>query len=196
VAELLQLEEVQAYVGVEDDSDDALLLKLIDQALAAFYGAIGRTERPYNASEQLARQEIRDGTGSRQIWLDYPVKALTQLVTLGRDPAAWDQTLDPADVRVLNYKVGSRRLVRVDGGIFGCLDSPNYVRVTYDAQPDPVPEDVKLAFFRYIGALYRESGRAEASSERVLDDAAPLPFVADRDPTWQAAVANYLEPRL
>ena len=195
MTDLLDLEEVKAYVGVEDDADDAVVQQLIDQAFAAFYAAIGRTGRPYTAGDQLARVEVKDGTGGTQAWLDYPIKALSAAVVIGR-VAGSQESLSPADPQVLSWRVGSRRVVRVDGGKFGCFDDPNVVTVTYDAAAELVPDDVKLALFRYVGALYRESGRGEASAERVLDDAAPLPFVADRDPTWQAAVENHLEPRV
>ena len=66
MTDLLDLEEVKAYVGVEDDADDAVVQQLIDQAFAAFYAAIGRTGRPYTAGDQLARVEVKDGTGGPQ----------------------------------------------------------------------------------------------------------------------------------
>lgn len=193
MADLLDVAEVGVYVGVDDPDDDALLQSLITKAIAAFQASIGRTGRPYAADPAIARIETRDGTGSRDLWLDYPVAALTMPILIGHDSANPTETLDPADPAVLSWKVGSRRVTRVDGGWFGCLGSPNDVQVTYDAQADPLPEDVKFAVIRYIGAAYRESGRPEATGERVLDETAPLPFVADRDPTWTAAVDNHRE---
>jgi hypothetical protein len=190
---LAQLEEVRSYAGVETDLDDGLLQALIDRVEAAFLRRVNRDERPFQPA-QPARVEIHDGTGSSALYLDYPVAALTAAITFGY-ASPWDTSLAPTDPAVVSFVVGSRRVVRIDGGTFGELGRPNYVRVTYDAAADQ-PEDVKLAITRVTAALWRESGGTEATAERTLPDTQDLPPVAEADPFWQAALLTHWQPRV
>ena len=192
MAELLSVDQVQDFLGNKDPADVALLELLIDQVIAAFQAAIGRSERPYTADPQTVRVELRDGTGNRDLWLDYPIQTLTDPVLIGRDPSS-QVSLAPADPLVLSWKVGGRRLSRVDGCRFGCLGDPNLITVTYGADADPLPADVQLVILRVIAANYRETGRPEALHDREQDETQPLPFVADRDPLWLAAIEQYRE---
>lgn len=189
---LVELAEAKRYVGVEEtnDDDNALIQGLLDQTETAFLSAIGRAERPFLITE-ASRTETIDGTGVATLFVGYPIKTLT-LITLGYDPAAWDESLDPADRKVLTWKAGTDRIVRVDGCRFGWAGRPNYVQVTYTPQKE-APADAALAITRVVAALYREAGVPESNAERALDDQQNLPTVADRDPVWQAAVAAHLE---
>lgn len=187
---LVSVAEVAEYGGVESTADGTLLQRLIDQAEAAFLRAVGRVDRPFQA-KQDGRVEVLDGTGSSQLFLAYPIAALTALITLGY-ASPWDETLDPADSTLVVWAVGRRVITRVDGGCW--TGRPLYVRVTYDAAADE-PEDVKLAIARRVAALYRESGAAEPSGERRLQDTEDLPRVDDPDPTWQDAVEAHLVAR-
>lgn len=182
--------EVCAYRGVDDVGQDEVLLPIIEAVEAHFLALTNRRHRPFQPA-QANRLEVHHGTGISQLFLHYPVEALTS-ITLGY-ASPWDETLTVADPTVLQFEVGSRRLDRVDGGTFGELEKPRYVRVTYDAQADE-PADVKLAVIRVVDALWRESGSAEATAERTLPDGENLPLVADQDPIWRAAVDTYWEP--
>jgi hypothetical protein len=186
---LVTATDVSAYRQVESVGDNGLLEALIAQVEAAFLRAVNRADRPFQPAES-GRLEVLDGTGGPALFLAYPIQAVTA-ITLGYE-SPWDETLDPADPAVVVWAPGRRRLVRVDGGVFGCAGRPLYARVTYDAQADE-PEDVKLAIVRVVDALWRESGSGEATSERDLPDAAELPLVADQDPFWRAAVDAHLE---
>lgn len=192
---LLTTEEVRDYAGIETDGEDPMLSSLVARVEAAFHAAIGRTDRPFQEVEN-GRVEVHDGTGTDTLYLDYPIAALTTAVTLGY-ASPWDESLDPTDPEVLQFGAGSRRLSRVDGGTFGDLDRPRYVRVTYDAGAD-VPEDVKLAVLRMVKALYEESGRGEATAERQLAESEGLPTVADvlTNDVWRAAIEAHREIRV
>ncbi len=194
-SDLLDLAELAEECGLSEDSEDtALLGALAEQVVRAFEGQCNRSDRPFRKS-QTGRVEIKDGTGSSTLWLDYPIKALTVAVTLGYNPSAWDESLDPTDVTKLTLQAGSPRVARVDGGRFGCLGQPNYVRVTYDTQDD-LPEDVQLAVNRMAKALYQELKTADATADRAFEPDQALPLVADRDPFWDMAIAAHLEPRV
>lgn len=181
--------DISAYREVDTVGDGDLLEALIEQVEAVFLRTVGRADRPFQP-KQPDRVEVLDGTGGRDLFTQYPIEAVSS-ITLGY-ASPWDETLDPADPTVVVFKVGTRRISRTDGGTFGCVGQPLYVRVTYDAAADE-PEDVKLAITRVVDALWRESGSGEATSDRELPDAADLPLVADRDPFWQAAIENHRE---
>lgn len=188
---LVTVAEVAEYGGVESTADGTLLQRLIEQAEAAFLRAIGRVDRPFQGTQE-DRVEVLDGTGGPQLFLAYPIASLTTAITLGY-ASPWDETLDPADPTLVVWAVGSRLITRVDGGCW--TGRPLYVRVTYDAAADE-PEDVKLAVARRVAALYRESGAAEPSAERRLQDTEDLPRVDDPDPTWRDAVEAHLVARI
>lgn len=190
---LLSLEELQQFLGPDVDPDGPLLERLLDEIEGRFLSDCNRTERPFQAT-QAGRTEVKDGTGSSLLFLDYPVGALSTVITLGY-ASPWDESLTPSDVAVIQYAVGSRRVARVDGGQFGALDRPGYVRVTYDAQADQ-PEPVKALLMRVIAALYRESDTASASSDRRLVGNEALPLSADLAQDWAEMVRTYWEPRL
>jgi hypothetical protein len=195
-SDLIDLEELAEQCGLAPDSDDvALLGALGEQVVKAFERQIGRSDRPFQKS-QTGRVEIKDGTGSALLYLDYPLKnSLTAAITLGYNSAAWDETLDPADVTKLTWKVGATRIQRVDGCRFGCLGQPNYIRVTYDTQDD-LPDDVVLAVARMTKALYQELKTPDAIGDRELEANQVLPLVSDRDPFWQMALDAHASPRV
>ncbi len=188
---LVDLQQVRDYAGIAAEADEAMLSALLTQVEAAFLAAVGRTGRPFQTG--TTRTEVHDGTGDADLFLDYPVSALTTTVTLGY-ASPWDESLDPTDPEVLQFAAGSRRLSRVDGGTFGTEGQRRYVRVTYTSADD-LPEDVVVAIVRMTAALYREAGRPESTADRVLPDGELLPAVADREPFWQLAVAAHYEPR-
>jgi hypothetical protein len=190
---LLSLEELQEFLGGDTDADTILLEAVLAQIELQFLRAANRSERPFQAA-QNGRVEVKDGTGSALLFTDYPVAALATAITLGY-ASPWDATLTPSDTTVLQYAVGSRRVARVDGGTFGDLDRPGYVRITYDAQADQ-PADLKLLFMRFAGSVYRESNTGEASSERRLVGTDELPLPADLVNEWEAATRLFWEPRL
>lgn len=190
---LLALDELQAFLGGETSEDSDLLERILAQVELQFLRATNRLGRPFQDA-QSARVEVQDGTGSGFLFTDYPIAALTVPITLGY-ASPWDESLDPSDASVLQFLEGGRRVARVDGGIFGALDRPGYVRITYDAAADK-PEDVKLLFKRFAGAIYHESNTDEASSERRLGGNEDLPLPLDLTQAWDEAVRAHWQPRL
>lgn len=188
---LVPVADVVAYLGDVDQDDTtlaAVLAQLVDDVEAMFLADCGRSERPFVAAAS-ARTEVRDGTGSHVLYLDYPIAALTS-VLLGLDPLDPDATLDVADATELSWQVGSERLVRTDGGCFGPYAKPNYVHVTYDAQAD-LPRDAALAITQGVAMLYRRFGSEGLSSESIGPHRADFAPLFREEPAWKAAVAHH-----
>ena len=186
--ELLTLGELTDFLKIEGDQGtlDEIRLQLLEQ----FERETNRVGRPFQGDE-AGRVEVLDGNGCRTLYLDYPILVLTS-ITLGR-VAPFDETLDVSDPDVVSYRVGGRRIVRTDGGVFGCAGSPGYVTVTYDAGED-LPIDAALAVKRKAAAIWRESNRPQATAERALDDTEGLPAADDVNVDWDLAVSAHRVP--
>lgn len=187
--DLVTLVEMKAYLGdAPATADDTLLTALLDTVEAQFESATLRVPGYYTAAD-TARTEIKDGTGSKYLWLDYPVDDLTS-VTIGYDGS---EVLDLTDRAVISYSVGSRRLARTDGGWFGSVGQAGYIEVVYDHLGN-LPEDAKLAIQSVVASIYRARGSEGMKSETVGDfysyTRADLATATATDPFWQQAVIN------
>jgi hypothetical protein len=181
--------ELKTYLGdAPASADDALLDALIDDVEALFASETGRALSSYQAAG-TGRVEVHDATGSADLYLDYPIVALTS-VLLGYTASSPDETLTVADHAVLVYAVGERRLSRTDGGRFGRVGQSRYVQVTYDFGAD-LPTSAKLGVMSVVATAYRRRGAEAEKSETLgsfyshtlVDD------VATADPFWTMAVA-------
>lgn len=190
MADLVSLAELKTYLGdAPASSDDALLTALLNDVEALFESATLRPPGFYKAGDDIT--EVKDGTGTARIYLDYPIAedGLTS-IKLGYNSASPDETLNVGSRAVVVYGEGSRVISRVDGGKFGRLGQSRYVEVTYE-HADNLPADAKLAIKSVCAAAYRRRGSEEARSETagsfysrtMLDD------VASGDPFWKVAVA-------
>lgn len=187
---LVSVTELKLYLGdAPASSDDALLQALLDDVEALFASEAGRQVSEFQDAG-TARTEVHDGTGSADLYLDYPINALTSVV-LGYDSASPDETLDIADKHVLVYAVEGRRLSRTDGGTFGRAGQPRYVTVVYDFAAD-LPADAKLAIKSVTSSVYRNRGSEGMKSETVgafysytRED---IKAATTDDPFWCAAV--------
>lgn len=162
MADLVTLAEFDAWLGGAVTAENTMRQAILDQIEAAFDAACGRAEVPFTAAE-TGRVEVRAGTGSRTLFLDYPIAAVTE-VLLGFDASSPIESLDPTDAAVLIFTVGDTQLTRVDGGKFGCLGDPAYVQITYDTQDD-LPSDAKLAILSEATAAYHRRGSEGVKSE-------------------------------
>lgn len=180
--------EVIAYLGIAESAWSSALDHLRIATIGLFERLCDRAQAPFSDAI-TARTESHDGTGGPELWLDYPVGALTSL-KIGRSVATPDETLSVGDVDVLSVATGDRRLVRVDGGIFGDLDVPRIVHATYDTAAD-LPEDAQLAVLRVIAQVYRQRGSEDATSENVSGYARTMANLAAQDAIWLAAVAAH-----
>ena len=175
--------EFLASLGNPEPSD--LTTAALDSAEAMFEAECGRVFfGPKNA-----RVEVHDGTGSYLLYLEFPVNALTS-VKLGYNPSLPDETLPVNDKSLLNWAVGSDRLMRLDGR-FGWFRQPNYVQVTYDSQSnitDSARAAVKAAGkLIYNGAL---GGTGERVGAYSVDQAGGILKTAlETNDVWQIGVA-------
>jgi hypothetical protein len=187
-ADLVTLAEFDAWLGGAVTAEDSMRTALLEQVEALLERACGRESVPFVAA-QTARVEVRDGTGSRELWLDYPIADVTTIAF--SDDAA--TTLDPDDADVVRWKVGSRRLTRVDGGVFGCFSSPLLVTVTYNAAAD-LPADAKVAVLRMATQLYNHKGSEGYSSETMGPYSWTLAKgdAMESDIVWQSVVATHM----
>jgi hypothetical protein len=181
--------ELKTYLGdAPASADDTLLDAIIDDVEALFASETGRTISSFIAAG-TGRVEVLDGSDSRDLFVDYPITALTS-VTLGYTASAWDETLAVADKNVLVYAVGGRKISRTDGGTWGRFGRSRYVTVTYDYAADLAPS-AKLAIKSVSAMAYRRRG-SEAEKSETLGSFYSHTLVNDAavdDPFWRAAVA-------
>jgi hypothetical protein len=190
VADLVSLLAFKDFLGVESVADDDVLDALLDAVEEAFERDAGRGARPFRAA-QLGRAEERNGTGDDLLYLDYAITTLTS-IDLGPDPDDPLESLDPDDVAVVAWRAGERWIRRVDGGIWGCRDEPNAVRITYDAAAD-LPLSPALAIKRVAAAIYRQRGSEDATSEQTSTYIRSLKFdnASSSDIIWDLALRPY-----
>lgn len=186
--DLVTLTELKTYLGdAPASADDALLTELLDNVEALFETATGRAVGSLQAAG-TARTEVHDGTGSCDLYLDYPVATLTS-IKLGNDPAVPDETLTIADKNVIVYSATSRRVTRTDGGTFGRAGQPRYIQVVYDFGAE-LPAGAKLAIKSVAALAYRRRGSEEVKSETVgaFYSRTMIDEIATAEPFWRAAV--------
>lgn len=192
MSDLVTLDELKLYLGdAPASSDDVLLQALLDDIEAFFESATLRAPGYYTAAA-TGRTEVHDGTGSKRLYLDYPIDVLTS-VKLGHDSAAPLETLNVADKSVIVWGQGSRVISRVARwGRFGCVGDPRYVEVVYDHLGN-LPEDAKLAIKSVASSVYRNRGSEGMKSETVGSfysyTREDITAATASDPFWAAAVA-------
>lgn len=195
---LLSVTELKLALGEETGTDnDELYTQLIDQVQAIFEAECNRHERPF-AGVQAARTEIHDGTGSAELFLEYPAAAITSIV-IGRDFSDPTETLDPADGDEIVWAVGSRQVSRVDGGTFSTAGTRRIVRVIYNASAD-LPRAAKSAVLAGCKVLVSRLGSEGVASERIggyqIDYASFVTADMGNDPIWKLGVSACWEPRI
>lgn len=195
--------EMERYLFGADSAPDGhadLIQEILNHTEDLFLAQCNRRDRPFIASaDSVARTEVLDGTGSRVLTLAYPISALATDITLGLDSSDPDETLDYDDVEQVVWVAGKRTIERTDGGIWGALDRPRYVRVTYKAAAD-MPENAKLALKRATALVYRQIGSEDASRESLAGYSRDMArfgrdFMGD-DPIWTMAVRANTDPRV
>lgn len=192
MAFLVTLPELKDYLGdAPASAADAVLTELLSNVQSIFESETGRSPGSYIAAG-TARTEVKDGTGSCNLYLDYPVTALTS-VKLGYNPSVPDETLDVSSKLVIVWSSDSRRISRTDGGRFGKPGQARYVQVVYDYGAD-LPESAKLAIKSVCATAYRRRGSEEVKSETVGNfySRTMIDEISSVDPFWQTAVQNNL----
>jgi hypothetical protein len=189
VSNFVTLAELKEYIGdAPDSADDSLLTELLENVKALFESETGRAVGAYKDAG-TARTEVKDGTGTADLYLDYPVSALTSVI-LGFDPTKPDETLVVSDKTVINFATDSRRISRTDGGTFGRTGQSRIVQVVYNFGAD-LPDSAKLGIKSVCAIAYRRRGSEEVKSESVgaFYSRTLVEDIAQFDPFWQAAIA-------
>lgn len=186
MADLVSLPEIVRFLGLDSGTDEELLGELLDHVEGLFEAETGRRRKPFVAS--ATRTEYQDGSGSPVLWLDYPLSTLTS-VKLGHDATDPVETLTIGDSDILTYEVGSRRLARTDGGVFGRAGQERYVQIVYTHQAD-LPEDAQLAIKSACALLYRRRGSEDVKDSSLSGYSQTLATLSD-DPCWSRAVAAH-----
>lgn len=190
MADLVTPSSVLAFLSLL--VDDGTLTDLANGVEAKLEADCGRTDRPFSPA-QPARAERKDGNGRTELYVDYPIAALTS-IKLGYNQASPDETLDVADPEVVQWEVGKRRIVRVDGGTFGATAQARYVGVVYDAAAD-LPADCGLTVLRGVAILFGQRGSEDVKAESVGGYRADLAAL-DTDPLWVQCVERHREIHL
>jgi hypothetical protein len=180
--------DIEAWLGIASGAGGALLTGLVTAAQRMLERHCDRARLPF-VDAQTTRTEVRDGTGDAGIFLDYPISTIAS-ITLGRDTASPIETLAPASVDSVVFTVGDRLVRRVDGGIFGAMDAPNYVHVTYAAQAD-LPEDAAVAVKRAVASVWRQRGSEGSASELVSGYTRQMAEFAATDSFWLGAIRDH-----
>lgn len=193
-AVLVSLTDAKVHLRATATADDALLQTIIDPVESLFLLQAGRADRPF-ATAATGRVEVRDGTGTPMLMVDYPIASITS-VKLGLDSSNPDETLDATDVDVLVFATGKRAIRRTDGGIFRERGEARVVRVTYNHDAD-LPDGPKIAIKRAVAAVYRQIGSEDAKSETMPDGySRTVSAVTQDDPLWSLAVTGAYEPQV
>lgn len=190
-ADLVTAAQLATHLGISDPGG-GIFDALLEAVEADFERAVGRTATPFRSSGSLT--EVFDGTGTTDLYLGYPVSSLTS-IKLGEDTSNPDETLDFTDLDVLRYAAGSRRLVRVDGGVFRCRGEPRVIHVAYTCAAD-LPADAAYAVKVVAGIRYNKKGAETLTSERLgswsaeysdtLSTGGGMPY------EWTSAIANHM----
>jgi hypothetical protein len=186
VSDLVSLSDFKVHLGETSAANDALLTSTLEDVEALFEAETGRKSIPFATG--ASRTEVRDGSGLRDLFLDYPISTVST-IKLGYDPSAPVETLNPADLTVVTFAVGSRKITRTDGSVFGWAGQPRFVQVAYTHQTE-LPRDAQIAI-KSVGALvFRRRGAEEATQESTGGYSRQLiQDLAESDPFWQRAVS-------
>jgi hypothetical protein len=186
---LVEYEEARDFLELDDDSDIELIESLIASVTSLFEKECGREAAPFSAALTARTEIIEAEPGARRIWLDYPIASIASIV-LGRDVNAPDETLTPADATQVVWRVGSRYLMRTDGGVWR-RDYPRWVKVVYNTLAD-FPDDVKLAVKRVVATIYQARGKEGFTSvTRGSRSWTMAEQAAQQDEFWQSALRNH-----
>jgi hypothetical protein len=193
VADLVTLPDFKEFLGDAPAGQDDLLNALLDGTEELFEAECGRADRPFQAAES-GRIEIRDGTGTALLFVDYPIDTITSIL-IGADPSDPDETLDPTDLEVVAWRAGRARIARVDGCTWSDRGTPNVIQITYDTLEE-LPLRAALAIKRGAAAVFRRLGSEELRAERTSTFSRDFLTSASDDPIWQQAVRRLREIRV
>jgi hypothetical protein len=190
VPSLVSYEEACGFLGIPSGTDTVVVTELLVEAQSLFEKACGRDRAPFSAPLTGRIEILEPDSGSRTLWLDYPIGTITS-IALGQNVAAPDETLNPADTSQVVWYVGNRSLIRTDGGLWRRW-APRWAKVVYNT-PDDRPGDARLAIKRRVSLLYGQRGKEGFTS--VTRGARSWTIAtsaqAEEDSVWRDAVQNH-----
>lgn len=180
--DLVTLAEFKDHLSYKKSDLDTLLTAILDAAEDHLENETGQL---FKATGTVT-DETHNGTGTKVLYLRRPISIVTTIKVSSRsDFSAQDYTIATTDVKV--DPLNSRRLVRVQGGVFpaGTLN----IAVTYTAAGN-LPNVAKEAVKERGELWYRRRGREHVQSESLGDLGSQTLFTTfERGPRWDAAVA-------
>lgn len=152
---LITLDDVKNYMQIEEDTQDAQIGQMIDSVQAQVKKKISRD------LESSVHTEYHDGDATNILIVkEFPVTAVT---SIHDDPERvyGDDTLISSDDYIIGEVDGSPAgIIRLDVGVF--YSSQKNIKVVYTGgyTAATVPEDIKMALIKLVGAEHIESNGA------------------------------------
>ena len=185
---LVDYDEQVSFLDLPSGTDKELIEDLLVQTTALFEKECGRSSAPFSGA-LTGRVEIQEAlSGSGVLTLDYPIATVTSIAS-GVDVATPDELLSAPFTGSVIYQVGSRDLIRVDGGVWRRF-SPRWVKVTYNTLAD-YPADAKLAVKRMVAQVYHGRGKEGFASVTRGSRSWSIADSASEDRFWLGAVNNH-----
>lgn len=144
MADLTSLANAKQWLGLTQNTDDALLTQLI--------AAASSLVRSYTKRDILlqAYTELRDGSGGSSLVVEnYPITSISNVV------------VDGSVIASNRFNFSGARITFNDGNF---SDGVNNVQVNYSAGFAVVPSDLEQAVIEIVGVKYRERGRIGQAS--------------------------------
>ncbi len=174
--DLTTLDNVKAWLGLDQTTDDVLLTRLISAAS----GFIQKWCCRSFASQDYT--EVRDGTGTRRLaFANYPVTAVTGLVIDGRPIPASAGFGQPG-------YVFADIMLTLHGFVFE--RGLSNVAIAYTAGYASIPLDLEQAAIELISLRYREIGRIGIASKSQAGETTSF-ITRDMPSSVATALAKY-----
>jgi hypothetical protein len=176
---LVSLDQVVAYLGIDDAEEDNVVTDLINGASAAIAKMCGRKLK------QQSVTEYHDGTGQSVIWLRHPP---VETVSLYEDDtrAFAASTLIASTDYVVDEDLG--KLV-YEYNAFGW--GAEIIKAVYTGGYDPVPYDVQLACLLLIDWNYHNRHDKAGNKSSVGNDGGSISYLDGPREEIMRLVANY-----
>ncbi|MGH8158372.1 MAG: phage head-tail connector protein [Rhodanobacter sp.] len=176
-ADLCAVADVQAYLNLSSNQDNALLQTLITNASAFIDNYCNRTllSNVYT--------ETRNGTGGESMSVrQFPVTAITSLTIDG-------QTINPATSFHTPGFVWDEDMIYLRGGLRFCRGAQN-VTFTYTAGMSSVPADINQACVEIVALKYKRRLSIEVSSKTLNGEVISFNNT-DMPASAKSTLANY-----
>ncbi len=190
MADLTNLAEVKAFIGISDQDDhDAVLTQIMDAVETILESHTGQT---FTSATTNITDEAHDGNGKDVMYLDRAPTALTAAVKIGQDSSDADTTIDTGDIIV---DQANNRIIREGGLVFPRGRRNIFVSYTPAAN---VPHLAKMAVIQGTAYIYRTRGREHIKGASINEFGSLDMFGTSlaKQTFWQEAVAELRRGRV